>query len=111
MKLRLQEFRYGVEIETIRRRRDVVAGAIQSVVGGEITRTGGMHDAWEVRDEQGRVWKVVADASLTNVGPDLRAEVVTPVLAYEDLATLQEVVRAMRGCRSTVDRSVGCIST
>lgn len=107
VKLKLQELRYGVEVETIRRRRDVVARAIQSVVGGGVTHTGGMYDAWQVQDECGRVWKVVTDASLTSVSPDLRAEVVSPVLAYEDLETLQEVIRAIRKCHAAVDARCG----
>ena len=42
------------------------------------------------------MWKVVADASLEMVPPHLRAEVVTPVLTYDDISVLQEVVRAVR---------------
>ena len=88
--MKLQELRFGVEVETIKRRRGEVAKAIQSVVGGEVTHPGSPHafDPWEVKDERGRVWKVVADASLTSIAPDSSAEVVSPVLGYEDLAAL-----------------------
>ena len=105
--MELQELRYGVEVETIKRRRRDVAGAIQSVVGGEVTHAGGSYDAWQTCDEQGRVWKVVADASLTSVAPELRAEVVSPVLNYGDLKTLQEVIRAIRECGAIVDEKCG----
>jgi len=105
----LRDLRFGIEIETIKRSRDVVARAIQSVVGGDVTHVGTpvCYDPWEVRDNSNRVWKVVADASLTNVSANLRAEVVSPVLNYDDLPQLQEVVRAIRRCGAVVDQKCG----
>jgi hypothetical protein len=75
-----------------------VAEAIRTVVGGTVRHTGhpSQYDPWEVTDPQGRVWKVVADSSLTSVPDHLRAEVVSPVLTYQDIPQLQEVVRAVR---------------
>lgn len=106
--MKLQELRFGIEIETVKRERGTVADAIQSVVGGHVTHVGGSsYDTWEVRDEQNRTWKVMADSSLSNVPANLRAEVVSPVLTYEDIPTLQEVVRAVRRCGATVDAKCG----
>ena len=62
---------------------------------------------WEVIDEQGRTWQVVSDGSLSHVPSHLRAEVVTPVLAYADIPTLQEVIRAVRTCGAKVDSHCG----
>jgi hypothetical protein len=86
-----------------------VAGAIQAVVGGEVghVATPSSFDPWEVEDEKGRVWKVVADASLTGAPPNLRAEVVTPVLSYEDIPLLQEVIRSIRTAGAKVDHNCG----
>ena len=105
----LRDLRFGIEIETIKRSREAVAQAIQSVVGGEVTHIGtpGCFDPWEVRDSDNRIWKVVADASLSNVPANLRAEVVSPVLNYNDIAQLQEVARAVRRCGATVDDKCG----
>ncbi|HIQ01657.1 MAG TPA: amidoligase [Anaerolineales bacterium] len=105
----LREISFGVEIETVKRRRERVARAIQSVVGGNVRHVGSpaCFDPWEVTDTQGRVWKVVADGSLINVPGHLRAEVVSPVLAYEDIPTLQEVIRAVRRCGAKVDEKCG----
>ncbi len=105
----LCELHFGVEIETVRRTRKRVAEAIQSVVGGSVTHPGrpGVFDPWEVADAQGRTWKVVSDGSLGHVPSHLRAEVVTPVLAYGDILTLQEVIRAVRKCGAKVDRHCG----
>jgi len=105
----IQDIRFGVEIETVRRSRKTVAEAIQSVVGGEVTHVGGRgsFDPWEVNDRQERVWRIVADASLVNVPANLRAEVVSPVLNYGDIPELQEVVRAVRRCGATTDECTG----
>ncbi len=105
----LRELRFGVEIETVRRTRKRVAEAVQSVVGGNVTHPGrpGVFDPWEVVDGQGRTWKVVSDASLSHVPSHLRAEVVTPVLAYADIPTLQEVIRSVRKCGAKVDGHCG----
>lgn len=107
--MRLQELRFGVEIETIKRTREQVAQAIQSVVGGEVSHVSSFtsYDPWQVKDEHRRIWKVVADASLTSVAPDLRAEVVSPVLGYDDIPVLQEVVRAVRKRGAVVDSNCG----
>ena len=105
----LRNLKFGVEIETIGKTRETAAKAIQSVVGGEVVHVGNSisYDPWEVRDTSGRVWKVVADASLTSVASNLRAEVVSPVLNYDDLPLLQEVVRALRRCGLRVDDKCG----
>ncbi|MEN6355539.1 MAG: amidoligase family protein [Armatimonadota bacterium] len=107
--MKLQELRFGIEIETIKRERGTVARAIQSVVGGEVSHVAGSssYDPWEVRDDKNRVWKVVADSSLASVAAHLRAEIVSPVLCYEDIADLQEVVRAVRRCGAQVDEKCG----
>jgi hypothetical protein len=104
----LRELRFGIEIETVRRTREQVARAIKSATGGEVRHAGGSgHDAWQVMAPDGRAWQVVADGSLTNVPHHLRAEVVSPVLGYGDLDTLQAVVRAVRACGAKVDAQCG----
>ncbi len=82
-----------------------MARAIQSVVGGEVRHIGtpGTFDPWEVCDARNRTWKVVADTSLTDVPANHRAEIVCPILSYDDIPELQEIVRAARktGCHAS----------
>ena len=94
----LRELRFGIEIETIKRTRQTVAEAVRTVVGGTVRHVGtpACYDPWEVTDERDRVWKVVADSSLTSVPGHLRAEIVSPVLTYDDIPELQKVVRSVR---------------
>ena len=50
---------------------------------------------WSAWDAQGREWKFQRDSSIH--GPDdERCEMVTPILTYADMDTLQELVRRLR---------------
>jgi len=93
----LKKIKFGIELETVKATREKVAQAIQSVVGGTVAHIGTPYnfDPWEVTDAGGRKWKVVADGSLTRVDTKYRAKVVSPILVYEDIPQLQEVVRAV----------------
>lgn len=92
----LKSLRFGVEIETVGLGRDAVAAAVHSVVGGNVSYT-------DVYTTDGRCWKVVYDGSIGDRG----AEIVTPILNYADIETLQDVVRAVRRAGAQVDESCG----
>jgi len=104
----MKTLRFGIEIETIGQSRETVARAIQTVVGGTVQHVGTpyAYDPWQVIDARGRTWKVMADSSLSTPKP-LQAEVVSPILRYDDIPELQEVVRAVRRARARVDASAG----
>lgn len=101
--------RFGIEIESTGATRSEVARAIVSVVGGEVHHVGSpaAYDPYEVRDSRGRIWRVVADSSLSDAPPEKRAEVVSPILSYTDLPELQEVVRAVRQAGAKSSRQAG----
>src|SRR5262245_16226998 len=109
MAVSIQEIRFGVEIETVGKTRREVAEAIRTVVGGTVEHVGtpACYDPYHVTDTRGLVWKVVADSSLTNVPADQRAEIVTPILTYEDISLLQEVVRTVRQAGARCDERCG----
>ena len=101
----MRDFRFGIEIETVGQTRETIARAIQTVVGGEVRFVGAGYDTWEVRGTDGRTWKAMRDASLSD--PFRHAEVVSPILHYADLDLLQNVVRAVRAAGAKVDDSCG----
>jgi hypothetical protein len=105
-----KSLKFGVEVECVGQTREKVVKAIQSVVGGEIVHIGGSGslDPWDVTDQKGRKWRVVADASLTDAIPDLRAEVVTPILSYADIEEFQSVIRSVRHVGAKASESCGC---
>lgn len=97
----MKNLTFGTELEYTSISRERAAKAIHAVVGGTIRYEGGSYDAWAVHAADGRVWKAVSDASLGDRRTS--AEVVTPILKYSDLETLQEVVRELRkaGAKAT----------
>lgn len=97
----LRSLPFGIEIETVGKDRRAVAQAIQSVVGGLMV--GDYLEAPKVQAADGRTWSVMRDGSLPNGG----AEVVSPILRYEDIDTLQKVLRAIRRCGAKVNEKCG----
>lgn len=92
---------FGTELEYTRISRERAAKAIHAVIGGTVRYTGGCYDAWTVTAPDGREWRAISDASLGSSVTS--AEVVTPILKWEDLETLQAVVRELRraGAKAT----------
>ena len=93
----MREHRFGVELEVVGRGREEITRAIGAAIGATVNV-----DA--VIDVKGRAWRVVRDGSLST---SLSGEVVSPILTYDDLPLLQDVVRAVRGCGARVDASTG----
>jgi len=109
----MQQLTFGIEIETFGQTRDVVAEAVASVVGGSIHHQHYpvCYDTRIVTASDGRQWKVMADSSIRdNSGRAAgyrAAEVVSPILRYDDIPMMQEVVRAVRRCGARVNSSCG----
>lgn len=62
---------------------------------------------WSAWDQQGREWKFQRDVSIA--GPDSeKCEMVTPILTYDDIETLQELVRRLRKAGAKSDPTRGC---
>ena len=62
---------------------------------------------WSAWDAQGREWKFQRDVSIE--GPDSeKREMVTPILTYADMDTLQELVRRLRKAGAKSDYTRGC---
>lgn len=101
----IKNLSFGTELEYTGISRQMAAAAIKNVVGGSIQHTGGSYDAWEVRATDGRIWKAISDGSLGNFRNS--AEIVTPILRYEDIDQLQKVVRELRkaGAKATRETS------
>lgn len=62
------------------------------------------YSAW---DREGREWKFQKDVSIA--GPDSeKCELVTPILNYSDIETLQELIRRLRKAGAKSDATRGC---
>lgn len=89
----------GVEIEFTGLTRREAAKTISEHFGTE-------PDATIATDNTGREWRVVRDSSIVTDGGE-QCELVTPILNYGDIETLQEIVRKLRKAGAKVNKSCG----
>ena len=106
--------RFGIEMEMTGITRKKAAEVIAAYFDTHEVYDGGSYDAYHVTDGQGRNWKVVSDASIHPAARDGRSastlykvEVVSPICHYEDIETIQELVRKLRHAGACVNRSCG----
>jgi hypothetical protein len=103
--INFKEQTFGIEIETTELSRTAAAIAIQNVIGGEIGHENS-YDASTVTTADGRVWKAVKDSSLHSSN-GMAAEIVSPICAYEDIETVQAIVRAVKAAGARVNCTCG----
>ncbi len=100
----------GVEVEMNSISRDKAAKLAADFFGtGRYENTAGRNGyfTWSAWDAQGREWKFQRDVSIA--GPDSeKCELVTPILTYEDMETLQELIRRLRRAGAKSDATRGC---
>ncbi len=102
--MRIQKF--GIEIELTGITREEAAEVIASYFGTESHYAGTYYETYEAADRKGRIWKATYDSSivaqrkvqgrLLPAGDTYKCEIVSPILTYEDILDLQEVVRQLR---------------
>ena len=100
----------GVEVEMNSITRENTAKLAAEFFGtGNYQNTAsrnGYH-TWSAWDADGREWKFQRDISIA--GPDSeKCELVTPILHYADIETLQELIRRLRKARAKSEPTRGC---
>lgn len=100
----------GVEIEMNRITREKAAKLAAEFFGTgryEDTARRNHYSTWSAWDADGREWKFQKDVSIS--GPDSeKCELVTPILTYSDVETLQGLVRTLRKAGAKSDYTRGC---
>ena len=100
----------GVEVEMnniTRRQAAEVAARLFGTDRFEDTAHRNGYSAWSAWDADGREWKFVSDSSIH--GPQSeQCELTTPILRYEDLPLLQELIRKLRKAGAKSDPTRGC---
>ena len=100
----------GVEVEMNSITREKAAGIAAQFFGtGRHEYTAGRNGymTWSAWDADGREWKFQKDVSIA--GPDSeKCELVTPILTYADIETLQELIRRLRKAGAKSDATRGC---
>ena len=100
----------GVEIEMNNITRQKAAKIAATFFGTgrvEYTANRNGYYTWSAWDAQGREWKFSRDVSIS--GPDdEKCEMVTPILTYADIESLQELCRQLRRAGAKSDATRGC---
>lgn len=106
----MKEQTIGVEVEMNHIRRSMAARIAAKFFGTnrfEDTADRNGYSTWSAWDAQGREWKFQKDVSIAGVDSE-KCEMVTPILTYSDMETLQELVRTLRKNGAKSDATRGC---
>lgn len=116
--MNLRDQKFGVEIEGTGITRERAAEILAEYFGSYADFVGGSYSTYEIRDPQHRTWKIMNDASINaqmrrgnhfhEGSYEHRVELVTPICRYEDIETIQEIVRKLRGGGFFTNTSCGC---
>jgi len=106
--------RFGIEIEMTGITRAAAARVIAGHFHTSAVHVGGGYDSYVVRDAGNRQWKLVRDTSIRCVSrrgatenQDFSVEFVSPICKYEDIETIQELIRKLRSAGAKVNDSCG----
>lgn len=109
----------GVEIEMTGITKAEAAEVAVNFLGGRIAREYDGYDTYNIIVPDQRVWKIMNDASIKTMkntkgklkavsNKDYSVELVTPILRYEDIETLQELIRRLRRAGAVSDSELQC---
>lgn len=108
----------GVEIEFTGITRKAAAKAIAALFETSAYYVGDEYGTWAIEDKRRRTWRVMFDSSLISqrenddgylvgANDNYRCELVTPILRWNDIATLQSVAEAIVAAGGFVNKSCG----
>lgn len=113
----MKEQNFGVEIELTGITRARAAEVIAEYFGTRSGYDGTYYQVYTATDSKGRKWKAMYDGSIHTeckingrkvmANMNYSCEVVTPILQYEDMEDLQNVVRALRSAGAFANSSCG----
>lgn len=105
MKESMRDQTFGIEVEMVIS-REKAAKIVAEHFGTQPHYAGGVYAAWKVPDQTGRTWLLERDGSI--VAPDeQRCEFVTPICHWEDIETVQELIRKLRKAGAKAHSSCG----
>jgi hypothetical protein len=115
--LEMKDQRFGIEIELTGLSRLRAAQVLAEYFGTPVSHDGGYYGIYSVLDGQSRRWKVMSDGSITTEKKEGRrivpadstysVELVSPICRYEDIETIQEIVRKLRAAGAIANASCG----
>ena len=113
----IKEQNFGIEIELTGISREKAAAVIAEYYGTRSYYAGTYYKTYAATDRKGRIWKATYDGSITaqtkvsgravSAGDSFKCEVVSPILQYEDIEDLQNIVRALTKAGAFANSSCG----
>jgi hypothetical protein len=108
----MKDQRFGVEIELTGLSRQKAGQILVYYFNAESYHTYG-YDTYSVLDSQNRSWKVMSDGSIHaecingTADDTYKVEFVTPICEYDDIPTIQKIVRNLRHAGAIANNNCG----
>lgn len=103
--------RFGIEIEMTGITRRNAAQVIATYFNTEFSSRNQFSPYYtrEITDPQGRIWKVMRDSSIYAEprNDEYKVELVSPILVYDDLEALQDIVRLLKANGAKANSTCG----
>ena len=113
----MKEQQFGIEIELTGVTRKHAAEVAAAYFGTTSYYEGTYYNTYVALDGQGRQWKFMSDASIAperkegkhkvGASDEYKTEMVSPICHYEDIETIQELVRKLREVGAIANKSCG----
>lgn len=113
----LKEQRFGIEIEMTGITREAAAETAAEYFGTRSRYIGTYYDAYAALDPEGRQWKFMSDGSIDaqkrvggkkiSADREYQTEMVSPICRYEDIVSIQEIVRKLKERGAFVNKTCG----
>ena len=107
---RMKQQTIGCEIEMAEIERETAIGIVADYFGrpDTVEYLGLGYRTWGCLDNKGRRWQVMRDSSIIASSDEKKAELVTPILTYDDIEDLQEIIRRLRHAGAVSNPKHGC---
>lgn len=107
---RMKSQTIGIEIEMAEITRNQAIRIVAKHFGtlSTVRRLNDGYDTWICLDEQRRTWRTMSDSSILASNQLKKCELVTPILKYDDIETLQELIRKLRKAGAISNPAHGC---
>ena len=113
----LKEQRFGIEIEMTGITREAAAETVAEYFGTRSRYIGTYYDVYAALDPEGRQWKFMSDGSIDaqkrvggkkiSADREYQTEMVSPICRYEDIVSIQEIVRKLKERGAFVNKTCG----
>ena len=113
----MKQQRFGIEIELTGITRKAAAEIAAEHFGTAANFDGTYYNTYSALDDQGRKWNFMSDSSISaqkksggqviSASDEYKTEMVSPICRWEDIETVQELVRKLRKAGAIANESCG----